>query len=259
MSDDHEQCTKLSNNVDTRIFLTELTKTLAGKRVEVNKFPVLGNEIPDFDPMNKNQTIHNWLSKIEECAKMYKWDSDQTIHYAKPKLVGVAKTWYQFLPTMSFTWPEWKDKLTESFPSSDDYAELLSEMLARRARFGELLELYFYEKINLLNRLEVGGKRAVDCLLHGLDDRSVRLGAKAANCEEPEQVLRYFQSVKQRPRETEKARTNSNKRSELALGGSGSSVVNNGSKSTKPLSPVMITCYNCNEQGHYSFKCRKKS
>lgn len=113
-----------------------------------------------------------------------------------PKLVGVAKTWYQSLLTMAFSWSEWKDKLSESFPSSDDYAELLSEMLTRRAQFGESLELYFYEKVNLLNRLEIVGKRAIDCLLHGIDDHSVRLGAKAANCKEPEQVLKYFQSIK---------------------------------------------------------------
>lgn len=76
---------------------------------------MLGNVIPEFDPMNKGQTIRNWLSKVEECAKMYRWDSDQIVHYAMPKLVGIAKTWYQSLPTMSFTWSEWKDKLTESF------------------------------------------------------------------------------------------------------------------------------------------------
>lgn len=139
--------------------------------------------------------------------------------------------------------------------SSDDYAELLSEMLARRARFGESLELYFYEKINLLNRLEITGKRAVDCLLHEIDDRSVRLGAKAANCEEPEQVLKYFQSVKQRPREIDKVRSNLNKRSDLA---SSSGVVSNNTKTTKPQSSTTITCYNCNEPGHYSFKCTIK-
>lgn len=130
--------------------------------------------------MNKNQTVRSCLSKVEECAKMYKWDSDQIIHYAMPKLAGVAKTWYSSLPTISFSWLEWKVKLIESFPSCDDYTELLSEMLARRVRFGESLKLYFYEEMNLLNRLEIGGKRAVDCLLRGVDDRSVRLDAKAA-------------------------------------------------------------------------------
>lgn len=76
---------------------------------------------------------------------------------------------------MSFSWPEWKNKLLESFPSSDDYAELLTEMLTKRVTYNESLELYYYEKINLLNRCEIYGKRAVDCLLYGIEDRSLRL------------------------------------------------------------------------------------
>lgn len=206
---------------------------------------MLGNVIPEFDPMIKSQTIQNWLSKVEECARMYKWTA------IKPYIMlyqnsSVAKTWYQSLPTIS-AFSEWKDKLSESFPSSDDYAELLSEMLTRRAQFGESLELYFYEKVNLLNRLEIEDKQAIDCLLHGIDDHSVRLGAKAANCKEPEQVLKYFQSIKQRPRETERIRNTQNKRSDPVLENSGTHTASNGSRSTKPVSSTTITCYNCNE------------
>jgi len=128
-------------------------------------------------------------------------------------------------------------------------------MLARRARFGESLELYFYDKINLLNRLEIGGKCAVDCLLHGIDDRSVRLGAKAANCKEPEHVLKYLQSVKQRPREPDKIRGIQSKRLENVT--ENSSTTNSRFKPVKSATST-ITCYNCNERGHYSFKCTKK-
>lgn len=131
-------------------------------------------------------------------------------------------------------------------------------MLARRARFGESLELYFYEKINLLNRLEIEGKRAVDCLLHGIDDRSVRLGAKATNCKEPEQVLKYFQSIKQRSRVSGKIRNIHNKRSDSVIESSGTNTAGNGPKSAKPAPSTTITCYNCNEQRYYSFKCNKK-
>jgi len=178
-----------------------------------------------------------------------------TLHHAK--LTGVAKLWYQALPTMSYSWEEWKIKLTESFPSKDDYAELLTEMLARRARFGESLELYFYDKINLLNRLEIKGKCAVDCLLHGLDDRSVRLGAKATKCIEPEQVLKYFQSAGLLPRGLDRAKNSLDKGANSVAIKDGSNT-NNESKMAGSSSLILITCYNCGEQGHYSFKCTKK-
>lgn len=234
--------------------LSELVKSLANTRPEGNKFPVLGNVIPEFDPMVKGQTIHIWLKKVEECAKLYKWGDDQIIHYALPKLAGVARTWYQALPTMSFSWPEWKTKLVDSFPSSDDYAELLTEMLSKRVKYNESLELYFYEKINLLHRCEIKGKRAVDCLLYGIEDRSLRLGAKAAKCQEPEQVLEYFQSIKQQSREMFK---NTQDKRPNNLGVSTQAGTN---KTIKPQVnlPTTIVCYNCNEPGHYSYKCTKK-
>ncbi|KAF9408385.1 hypothetical protein HW555_011922 [Spodoptera exigua] len=160
-------------------------------------------------------------------ACLLRWGDDQIIHYALPKLSGVAKTWYQALPTMSFSWPEWKQKLLESFPSSDDYAELLTEMLSKR-------------------------KRAVDCLLYGIEDRSLRLGAKALKCQEPEQVLQYFQSIKQQPRETDRSRPHGDKKPNALSNAKPS----NESKATS--SSNSIVCYNCNEPGHFSYKCTKK-
>lgn len=208
----HVSNTNVLNN-DTQAFLATLVEALTRNRSQSNKFPMLGNVIPDFDPMVKSQTIVMWINKVEECARLYGWGDDQIIHYALPKLSGIAKTWYQALPSMSYSWSEWKDKLEQSFPSSEDYAELLTEMLSKRAKFNDSLEHYYYEKINLLNRCEIYGRRAVDCLLYGIEDRSLRLGAKAAKCQEPEQVLTYFQSIKQNLREPDKSRVNFDKRS----------------------------------------------
>lgn len=237
--------------------LIDLVKALTGNRPEGNKFPMLGNVIPEFDPMVKGQTVQMWLNKVDECARLYSWGDDQVIHYALPKLSGVAKTWYQALPTMSFSWAEWKVKLVESFPCSDDYAELLTEMLSKRVKFNESLELYYYDKINLLNRCEIWGKRAVDCLLYGIEDRSLRLGAKAVNCQEPEQVLKYFQSIKQPPREVERLRMN-DRRPNTSSYTNIKPVFSNDLKS-KPLSiNSSVICYNCNEPGHFSTRCTKK-
>lgn len=238
----------------THLLLTKLVNTLVNTRSEGNKFPMLGNVIPDFDPMVKGQTIQMWLTKVDECAKLYKWGDDQIIHYALPKLVGVAKTWYQALPTMSFSWPEWKNKLLESFPSSDDYAELLTEMLSKRVKYNESLELYYFEKINLLNRCDIKGKRAVDCLLYGIDDRSLRLGAKALKCQEPEQVLEYFQSIKQQPRESDRPRPYNDRRPNTSF----NTKLTSSDPKVKSSTNSSVICYNCNEPGHFSFKCTKR-
>lgn len=160
------------------------------------------NVIPDFDPLSKEQTINVWLDKVDECAEIYDWSDKQTIHYALPKLTGHAKVWYQGLPSIKHTWLEWKIMLKESFPATENYAELLTDMLNRRVRPGESFEVYYFSKINLLNRCKIFGKQAVDCLLYGIDDRGVRVGAQAAKFERTEDVLEFFKSLKTSSRNT---------------------------------------------------------
>lgn len=105
----------------------------------------------------------------------------------------------------------------------------------------------------MLNRCNIVGKRAVDCLLYGIEDRSLRLGTKALKCQEPEQVLQYFQSIKQQPRETDRSRPHGDKKPNVL---SNAKPTNNDSKATS--SRNSIVCYNCNEPGHFSYKCTKK-
>lgn len=196
--------------------------------------------------MSKEQTVLTWLTKVEECAEIYGWDERATIHYSLPKLNGVAKTWYQGLPTLLLSWTEWKRKLIESFPCREDYAELLTDMLTYKVRYGESLEHYYYAKINMLNRCRIDGRQAVDCILHGVEDRAVKVGAQAAQFSEPEQVLKYFKTVK-----VGQSRDNRDAYSARVKTDSRVMQVKSGIVNSK------IRCYNCNEIGHPSFRCEK--
>ncbi|XP_063385849.1 uncharacterized protein LOC134671914 [Cydia fagiglandana] len=217
-----------------------------------HKLPYNTNVVPEFDPMSKEQTVLAWLTKVEECAEIYGWDDKATIHYALPKLSGVAKTWYQGLPTLLFTWPEWKKKLIESFPCREDYAELLTEMLEKKVKYGESLEHYYYAKINLLNRCKITGKEAVDCIVYGIEDRAIKVGAQAAQFKEPSQVLKYFRTVK-----VANVRNNNELSQKKISDRNNSSTFNRPGSSRLSNVNSSITCFNCKEMGHPSFKCNK--
>lgn len=205
------------------------------------------NVIPEFDPSLKNQTVDKWLLKVNESATLYEWTERQTIHYALPKLVGIAKKWYEGLPSLLLSWEEWQCKLKSAFPANENYGQMMLDMLNRRAKFGESLETYFYDKINLINRLEIlTGSRAVECILHGIDDRSVRMGAEAVQFDDCDKLLAYLRkvSVPKTEQSTSRKGSTTNK-PYLGVG--------------KPqlMSKPIIRCYNCKEEGHPVSKCPK--
>ncbi|CAH2229081.1 jg21182 [Pararge aegeria aegeria] len=239
---------KNSSNTDAILdkFLSILQSV---KSSDKSKLTFNTNIIPEFDPMSKEQTILTWLTKVEECSEIYGWEDKEIIHYALPKLTGVAKSWYQSLPTMKYTWIEWKNKLIESFPIREDYAELLTEMLAKRVKYGESLEQYYYAKMNLLNRCKIYGRQAVDCLLYGIEDRAVKVGAQAAQFLEPEKVLKYLRTVKV-------GQSRENHESYFKLRNERRSTISAVRSGGLKFDTKMI-CYNCDEPGHPSFKCSK--
>lgn len=242
---------RYDNNTSLLDSFIEAIKSIKSGTSE--KFPTLNNVIPEFDPMVREQTIDVWISKVEECKEIYGWSERQLIHYALPKLGGLAKTWYQSLPTVLFTWDEWRAKLMESFPSSQNYGELLTEMLSKRLRFGESPELYYYSKINLLNRCKIYGREAVDCLIYGIEDRSIRLGAQAAQFSEPEHLLKFFKTVKPGTfRDVDKT-INKDKRT---VTNNSNNQIKGPNRSLRPEANKIV-CFNCNEPGHPSFKCSK--
>ncbi|XP_063617465.1 uncharacterized protein LOC134790557 [Cydia splendana] len=207
----------------------------------VERFPVM-NVLPEFDPANRSQTIDVWLNKVNETASIYNWTERQIIHYALPKLAGVALKWYQGLTSLKHTWPEWQVKLKTAFPSKENYGLLLTEMLEKRAKYGDSLEDYYYEKVMLLNRCRITGTDAVDCILLGIDDRAVKTSAEAAQFTEPDKLLVYLRSQKNTKPRVSSRQTNDSKQ-----------VNNRGPKSDNKV----VKCFNCGEDGHPHFKCKQ--
>ncbi|XP_028177583.1 uncharacterized protein LOC114365243 [Ostrinia furnacalis] len=221
----------------------ELIKSLPSSASQSqNHFSMSTNALPEFDPANKEQTVDIWINKVEECASLYNWSETQLLHYALPKFTGLAKVWYNGLRTLKYNWAEWKAQLIAQFPTVENYAQILHDMLNRKVKPNEPLETYYYHKINLLNRCDINGKRAVDCLLDGLEDKGLRLGAQAANYSHPEELLSFFKSVK-----TEDAKEKSYRQPFTKRRFDGAN------DSSKPI----LRCFNCNEVGHPSFKCTK--
>lgn len=216
-----------------------------------NKSNDAKNIIPNFDPSLKNQRIDVWLKKVNECATVYGWDDKSTTHFALQKLQGLAKTWYESLNSILFSWQEWQEQLTNAFPHERNYGQSLEDMLRRISKFNEPIEVYFYEKLALLNQCEIDGKRAVDCIIHGITDRTTKTSALALQCAQPNQLLKFLMSNKDGGQGfLDRSQTKIENRV-------GESSQTNTSFKTQNKFNDNMHCYNCKEKGHTHANCTK--
>ncbi|CAH2103297.1 unnamed protein product [Euphydryas editha] len=206
------------------------------------------NIIPEFNPSEKNQRMDIWLKKVNECAMVYGWDERSTVHFAMQKLSGLAKIWYESQSSILYSWLEWQAKLLNAFPCEQNYGQLLEDMLKRKSRINEPIQNYFYEKLSLLNQCDISGKRAVDCIIHGISDRTTRSSALALRCDEPDDLLKFLISNNRDPYTPQQIflkdrnlNTNDDK-------------VNH--RSNMKTNPGLF-CYNCKEKGHPFSRCPK--
>lgn len=203
------------------------------------------NILPEFNPSTKNQRIDVWLRKVNECAKVYGWDDRTTTHFAMQKLGGLAKVWYEGLNTILFSWSEWQDKLTNAFPFEQSYSQTLEDMLQRKSKFNEPIEVYYYEKLSLVNQCDISGERAVDCIIHGISDRTTRSSALALRCSHPDNLLQFLMSNKASGNFTDRF----NPENKFMPDHSSSS------KITSKPNNNLVYCFNCKEKGHPYLQC----
>lgn len=215
------------------------------------------NVLPEFDPDANAQTAVDWIRKVNQTATVYGWSEKQIIYYAIPKLAGNAKKWYQSRSSVNLTWKQWQRKILKTFPDDRNYADRLYEMLDRKSRREESLEEYYHDKARLVKMCGVTGRNAVDCIINGIFDNSIRLNAQGSSFKRPSQLLKYLRRISKKvsgpPRKlgpktnTHENKTDNTFRDQTAPKPSVDS--RSRFKSTR--------CYNCSELGHVANSCLK--
>lgn len=237
----------------------DIIKILSGLKSGVSNQPLhsgsktidFQNIIPNFDPAAKNQRIDTWVHKVNECASVYGWDDKTTTHLALQKLQGLAKTWYESQRSIKFTWEQWQAKIINAFPSEQNYGQMLEEMLARKSRFNEPIEVYYYEKLALINQCELSDRRAVDCIIHGISDKTMKSSALALRCTNPDQLLQFLMSNRESSSSSERPHV------KKLVGNHSASTAQNNRSGFRPNQSTSILCFNCKEKGHPYLQCPK--
>lgn len=152
------------------------------------------NTVPNFNPEDRRQSIDKWCQRIDELKDLYRWNDETTVYNAMSKLTGLAHTWYNSLPTINYSWEEWKVQLYTAFPPKQDFHDILMEMVHRVKRSDESYLNYYYEKFALLNQCQIFGKNAVSCIIGGVYDPMVKAAAKANDYQTCEGLLHFLKT-----------------------------------------------------------------
>ena len=229
-----------NSNSELARVLTGFLSTLATR--DAPRAVVNGDAVPTFDPADTRQTSEAWVKKVDELSELNNWPETATTHYATAKLKGLARTWYESLTTLNYTWEEWKARIIEAFPTTLNYAEALSEMLKRQKTANESYANYYYEKLALLNRVRIAGKDAVSCLIHGILDPIIRAGAEAGDHATPQGLYQYLGRITMP--------------STPKPGHNGGKHYGTGSRISQHREKQQTKCSNCHKYGHLTQFCR---
>lgn len=226
------------------------TRMTNADRAPRNNLSLQNTIVPSFDPEDRKQSVIKWCERIDEMKNLYNWSDEATSFNAISKLDGLAKTWYQSLPTINFTWDQWKEELKKAFPPRRDFFENLMEMIRRTKRHDESYLTYYYEKVSLLNGCKLYGSDAVSCILGGIPDTTVKAAARASDYSSCEALLNFLKSCDtSEPGPSTYHETMPFMTNKIMEGRHLTNHTNFKAKSK-------ITCYNCKREGHKSSECR---
>lgn len=142
--------------------------------------------IPLFDPDNHEISVKNWLAKIDQLGLVHKWDDYAKIVIMQTRLAGQAQLWFSRLDEYNYTWDQWKSLLTNAFPRSFEYADMLEELVTRKKLQSESVTHYYHEKLAMCRRCRLDDAAALSCLIKGLP-ADLQYNARAFKCETPEE------------------------------------------------------------------------
>ncbi|KAK4883318.1 hypothetical protein RN001_006637 [Aquatica leii] len=151
--------------------------------------------IPEFMPGNPNLSSTKWIEKIEQLGGINRWDEQTTIYYMQSRLGGLARQWYDNLPSYQLTWIQWKELLIKSYPEHQDFAANLRTLVNRFKEPDETWSRYYFDKMELVNACEITNKKAVSCVIDGIRNQSIQVAAKTGRYEIPDALYADYLST----------------------------------------------------------------
>ncbi|XP_072935950.1 uncharacterized protein [Epargyreus clarus] len=225
------------------------TNSAAERLLEVIcSLPVRSNQyfVSDFDPSVHD--VDTWCCEVDKACVLNRWDDSECLARVGNCLKGESRTWLSQWTSTTRTWSNFKLELKALCPRNVDIANILYDVMRTESdKFSTYAE---YARKSLLRLRIVKGlndELLTAIIIRGITDPQVRACAMNAKLT-PDTVVEYLSNfVKSVSSHTsKKIPPNSNKFSHQNF-------------LKRKYTDFKFKCYECNQYGHKSSFCPKKS
>lgn len=249
----------------------------SGEEGGFHVMPDLTKVIGFFDGDKDADMVNSWINNIETSARLNHWPDTYTLETARAHLKGPAAFWYRTKAEVIETWQNFKDELLKTYGHAEKLTDKWEKMKVRRQGRGESILSYYYEKVELCQKLKLSIEDAKEEILGGLLSHDVAANLVTKQHKDYDELLHDILAVdkvkngkigekvnftarkenkelNKSQNETKKkewGRQDTEERKCFKCGKLGH--ISTQCVKEKPV------CYRCQEEGHVSYQCRQKS
>lgn len=222
--------------------------------------PYFSKSVPTFNGERLPES-KSWLESEESAATLHNWPSAFTLDTARTHLVGAARYWYEARRDRLTSWQAFRAEFSNTFILKDTTSSLWKNMSSRVQNPKEDLSLYFHEKVQLCNKLNLPFEESKEQIVIGLASRELATMIISKSQFDLKDLLHdlivFNRIVSERRsrhgvfdrKQEQRAEVKHERRAEVKPPTT--------SQPVRQYSTATVRCFNCNQQGHLSLNCRK--
>lgn len=218
--------------------------------------PHVGDEklIPSYNPDEERDTVEEWVNKVDEVARRYSWNDNDTLRLATLRLRGHAREWFERQTCIDMKWMDLAQSLTKKFKTVIRFSNLLQSAANYEARSGQSLGDYCFCKLQKLQalRCNINDECMIDAVIGGIRDENIARTLSSMRFADTDDMYSKMRTMGNVPLVTHK-RTYEISDS-VANKKRPSPTVRDSLQQQNPR-VLQVLCYNCKQTGHLARNC----
>lgn len=211
---------------------------------------LLAPQIPEFGGTDE-ENVHVWSQRVDRVAQVHRASEDVVLLAASSKLTKLAKQWYEMQSGHVLeSWFELKQAMIKMFDRRVSFTAAMQKIEARKWNPAkESFDQYSIDKLALIHRLDLPSTDAINLIISGIPQHSLRATALALTTQTVDKFLEAMRRITFGMGDIDKKSNHQNKSNKKDFKATDGKSQNHKDKTTKG------SCNYCKKEGHWKSDC----